>query len=198
MLALLSAGASRAQPCDSTAACLRLLEAAQRQTRTITADFVQVKHLSLLDEPLVSSGRFVFKWPDRMLLQVERPQPATVVVNGSEVQIPNLPERERQAVAMAPIAAMFTHLGAIFTGSVQGLGEGVEVVAAPDGAAVVVKLVPRQEKWQRWFRALEIRFAGRELVAETIRLEDGFGDRLEITLRNVQRNADVPDALFAR
>jgi len=196
---VLLASPSRASAqCTSTETCLRAIEAAQQQTHTITADFVQVKHVSLLDEPLVSSGRFVFKRPDRIRLQIEQPQPAIVIINGSDVQIPNLPERDRQALAMAPTTALFTQLGAIFTGSTHALQDGFDVTATQDGAAIQVKLVPRLASWQRMFRTIEIRFAGADLMAEAIRLEDGFGDRLDITLRNVQRNTDVPDALFEK
>src|SRR5262245_636016 len=96
--------------CMSTEDCLRVIEQAQHGTQTVSAEFVQVKHVTLLDEPLVSTGRFVFKRPDRVLLRVETPQAATVAINGRDVRIPNLPERDRQALAMTPVAAMFTQL----------------------------------------------------------------------------------------
>ncbi len=199
-LALLLPAAGAAAACASTPACLQVIEAAQRDTRTITADFVQVKHISLLDEPLTSTGRFVFKRPDRIRLQIDKPQPALIVINGHDVQMPNLPERERKALAMAPVATMFQQLGAIFTGNTQALQEGFEVsaaaVAGADPPAIAVDLQPRLAAWQQMFRTIHIRFAGAHWMAQEIRLENGLGDRLEISLRNVQRNTDVPDAIF--
>lgn len=177
-----------AAPCASTESCLQAIETAQRATHRISAEFVQVKHLSLLDEPLTSTGRFTFIRPDHITLQIEQPQAATIIIDGQHVQIPDLPERERPAVAMAPIAAMFTQLGAIFSGSTQALRDGFDVTAMQHDAAIDVHLVPRAESWKRLFRVIDIRFAEPDLVAQTITLEDGFGDRLEITLRNVQRD----------
>ena len=162
----------------------------------MTAAFVQVKHVSLLDEPLVSSGRFIFRRPDRILLKIEQPQPLTVTITGRDVHIPNLPERERQALGMAPMAAMFTQLSAIFTGSMQALEQGFEVAAAEDDSAIQVNLVPRQESWKRMFRSIQLRFAGPELFVQKIRLDDALGDSLEITLSDVQQNIDIPDAMF--
>jgi len=182
--------------CQSTAACLQAIATAQQGTRTVSAEFVQVKHVTLLDEPLVSTGHFLFKRPDRIVLQVETPLAATVVIKGRDVHIPNLPERDRQAMAMAPVATMFTQLGAIFTGSVQGLEDGFEVTARPDNTGIDVTLRPRQAAWQRMYRSIELRFAGPDLTTQQIRLEDALGDHLEITMRNVQRNIDVPDTLF--
>src|SRR3989442_114899 len=68
--------------CTSTDSCLQVIEAAQRDTRTMSADFVQLKHVSLLNEPLESTGHLVFKRPDQILLKIDTPQPATIVVSG--------------------------------------------------------------------------------------------------------------------
>ncbi len=182
--------------CTSTADCLRVIEQAQRDTRTVTAAFTQVKHVSLLDEPIVSSGRFVFKRPDRVLLKIEKPQAATVIITGRDIHIPNLPERERQALAMVPAGAMSAQLGAIFTGSTQALQEGFEVTARDTGTSIEVKLLPRQAATQQMFREIDLGFSGAELFATQIRLADALGDSLEITLHDVRRNVEVPDSTF--
>lgn len=195
LTALLSAVSVHAG-CESTDACLRAIEKAQADTQTISGEFVQVKHLNLLDEPLVSTGRFVFKRPDRMLLSIEQPQRTKLVIKGQDVQIPNLPERERRALGMAQAAAMFTQLGAIFTGSTAVLREGFEVAASEEDATIKVKLVPRQAAWKQMFQSIDIRFGGPDLLAQQIRLEDALGDSLEVTLRNMRRNIDVPESTF--
>jgi outer membrane lipoprotein-sorting protein len=196
VLAPLAVCAAAGAACTSTADCLRVIEQAQRDTRTVTAAFTQVKHVSLLDEPIVSSGRFVFKRPDRVRLQIEKPHPATVIINGHDIHIPNLPERERQALAMAPVEAMFTQLGAMFTGSMQTLQAGFEVTAHDTGASIEVTLLPRQASVQQMFREIDLGFSGAELFATQIRLADALGDSLEITLHDVQRNVEVPDSAF--
>jgi outer membrane lipoprotein-sorting protein len=183
--------------CASTEACLQVIQQTQPDIRTMTAAFVQVKHVSLLDEPLVSSGRFAFKRPDRILLKMEQPQPLTVTIAGREVHIPNLPKRERQALGMAPMASMFTQLGAVFTGSMQALEQGFEVAAVEEDSAIQVALVPRQERWKRMFRSIQLRFTGPQLLVQKIRLDEALGDNLEITLSDVRYNVDIPDATFA-
>jgi outer membrane lipoprotein-sorting protein len=192
----LLAGAHAMARCSSTATCLQAIEQAQKETRTLAAAFVQVKHLNLLEEPLVSSGRFVFKRPDRMLLKIEQPQPASVVINGQDVQIPNLPARERQALGNLPIASTFTKLGAIFTGSMQELQGNFEVAAFEEDGTIHVRLVPRRSAGQAMFQTIEIVFSGADLTARQIQLQDVLGDTVQITLRDVQRNIEVPDSTF--
>lgn len=195
LLAVLWAAPARAT-CDSTDACLRALEVAQADTRTISARFVQTKYLSLLDEPLVSSGRFLFKRPDRMRLEIESPRPATILISGRDISIPGLQPQERQALASSPMAAMFTELGALFSGSPTALRAhfDVEAVAAADG--IDITLVPTLPAWQRLFRRIGLRFVAPQFTVSRMRLDDSLGDRLEIDMRDVQRNVDLPDHLF--
>ena len=186
-----------AAPCADTADCLRTIQKAQEKTTSMTADFVQEKHLQLLDEPLQSRGHLSFRRPDRMRLEITEPMHSTIFINGRDVHVPGMSEKDKQAMAMAPAAAMFTQLGAVFTGATENLQQGFEVTAKPasdDG--IDVDLVPRLEAWQRVFRRMQIRFTGPDLQAQQIRLEDALGDRLEVRLENVKQNVDLPDSLF--
>lgn len=183
--------------CDSAEACLREIEAAHAQTRTMTARFVQTKHLSLLKEPLVSSGRFAFKAPDRVLWAIEQPRPATIVVRGSEVVIPGLSPEDRRALAMTPLAAAAQQMGAMFAGSVAALARDFVVDAHGHAGGITVGLVPRAAAWKEAFQSMELRFVRPDLGVREIRMEDRLGDRLEIVLRDVQRNVDLPESTFA-
>lgn len=183
--------------CDSTDTCLKAIDAAQADTRSVSARFTQTKHLSLLDEPLVSTGRFVFKRPDRMRLEIESPRPATILINGREISIPGISDSDKQQLAMTPMAAMFAELGAMFGGSAAALGQHFRVGATAADGAIDVTLTPTLPAWQRLYRTIELRFAGPDLVISSMRLDDALGDRLDIVMSDVQRNQDVPDSLFA-
>jgi len=193
-LLLLAAPASAA--CDSTETCLAAIDAVQAGTQTLTARFTQTKHVSLLDEPIVSTGRFAFKRPDRVRLDIETPHAATVLVNGRQVSIPGLSDAERQQLAMGPMAAMFAEFGAMFSGSRAALSKNFEVVAQPAEGGIAMTLTPTLPEWQRLFRTIALRFSGPDLVMHSMRLDDALGDRLEIVMTDVQRNADLPDTLF--
>jgi outer membrane lipoprotein-sorting protein len=182
--------------CTSTESCLQAIAAAQRDTRTIEADFVQVKHLGLLEEPLISAGRFAFKQPDRVRLDVSKPEPATILIDGRNVRIPGLTEQQQKAVGMAPIGAMFGQLAKIFRGDVEELRKDFDVTAEAENGSVRVRLVPRRADWKRAFRSIDLRFAAELTHLDMLRLEDELGDSLEVTLRNVRRNRDLPDAFF--
>jgi outer membrane lipoprotein carrier protein len=194
-LALLAPPAARGA-CGSTADCLRAIEQAQSATQTLQAEFVQTKHVSLLDQPLVSRGRFSFKRPDRVRLEIREPETATLVIRGKEVSIPGVSKAETDGMAMTPAAAMFSRLGALFTGATRELEGDFEVAAHADGAAIEVELTPRQERWKKLLRRIGLRFSGPDLMVEQIHLDEPLGDRLEIALQDVRRNVELPDSLF--
>lgn len=198
ILAVTLAAAARAAdaPCDSTETCLRALAAAQESTRTIDARFVQTKHLALLDEPLVSTGRFRFRRPDRMRIDVEKPRALTIVVAGDQLTVPGMPERERRAMAGSPMAGMFREIGALFAGQLAKPPPGFAMDARAADGGVEVRLTPTAAEYQQLFQRIALRFHGRDLTLQAMRLDEALGDRLEIELRDVQRNVELPDDAF--
>jgi outer membrane lipoprotein-sorting protein len=182
--------------CDSTESCLRAIDAAQQQTQSVSARFTQTKHLALLDQPLVSTGRFAFQRPDRMRLEIETPRAAVIVINGRQISIPGLSAADQQQLALTPMTAMFTELGAMFGGSAGALQQHFEVSATPAGDAIEVTLRPTVPEWQRLFRTIALRFAGPDLLISSMQLDDALGDQLEIAMSDVQRNQNIPSTLF--
>lgn len=184
-------------PCATTEACLQQIETAQQATETLSARFTQTKHMSLLSEPLVATGRFAFKRPDRILWEIEQPDKATVIINGGQLVIPGLAEKERQALATLPVATALSQIGALFTGDVQALRDTFDATASADSDAIQVHLVPREQAAQGMFSRIDLAFAAPRLTLRSIRLENRLGDRVEVALDDVVVNAALPDALFA-
>jgi outer membrane lipoprotein-sorting protein len=185
-----------AASCADTDACLRQIEAAQRTTESLRARFTQTKYMSLLNEPLVATGRFAFKRPDRVLWEIEHPDRATVIINGGQLVIPGLPDSEREALSTLPVATALSQIGALFAGDVKALRETFAATAQQDVAGIHVRLVPRQQVTQGMFSRIDLTFAAPDLTLRTIRMENRLGDRVEVAFDEVTVNAPVPDALF--
>ncbi len=195
-LLLVLCGPAAAAVCASTPECLQAVERLQGATRTLSADFTQVKHVSLLTEPVVSTGHLLVKRPDHVLVRILTPNPLTVRINNGELDIPGMSERDRQALAMAPVTGLGGSLGAIFSGSISALAQNFDVTATGDAAGVTMRLVPKDATVRQSVRAIALRFEGPELLIRRVQLDDALGDTLEITLDRVQRNVDIPDTVF--
>jgi outer membrane lipoprotein-sorting protein len=60
------------------------LKKAQETTKSMTADFRQVKEDDLFAQPSVQSGRFIFQSPDKFRWDYQKPEPVVVVVTKDE------------------------------------------------------------------------------------------------------------------
>jgi outer membrane lipoprotein carrier protein LolA len=178
--------------CGTPEACRQAIEANQRTTRTLSARFIQTKHLSLLTEPLTSTGRFAMRPPGEVLWELDDPH-VTVRIDSDGVHIPNLPAERAE---MAPFSAVFRELSGVFTGSWDRLEERFVMTVTPDATAVRIRLEPRSADWQRMFRSMELSFAQPELILTKVRLDERLGDSVEIAFSDVHRNDAVAAAAF--
>ena len=179
--------------CDSTDACLQVIAATQGATRSLSARFRQTKYVSLLAEPLVSTGRFAFKQPDQILWQLDEPR-VTVRIDRQGVHLPDVPGVAEEAAALAPFSDVMRQLSGMFTGSLGTVQNHFTVQAHADEATIRVHLVPRDEQWQRMLRSLDVAFAIPDGVVKTMRLDEALGDHLEIEFSEIHRNDTVADA----
>jgi len=179
--------------CEGTDACLQVIEASQRTTRTLSARWVQTKHLSLLTEPLLTRGQFAFREPDQVLWRVDDPA-ITVRIDRNGIHLPDLPGVKDEVAAMAPFSAMMRQLSGLFTGSLSSVRNTFEVSAALEKGAIRVHLMPREQQWQRMFRSIDVSFAEPQWVVATIHIEEALGDSLDITFTDVHRNDAIANA----
>jgi hypothetical protein len=150
---------------------------------------VQTKHVSLLEEPLVSSGRFSFVPPAQVVWKVEKPEPLEVKIDGDRIEIPGMSDEDRRHVSMTPIAGMFRQLGAIFTGALGRVQEEFEVTAGDSAGVLALMLVPRHDAGRKVFQRIDLRFVRPALTLERIEIREPLGDRLVVELKDVERIA---------
>lgn len=196
LILLWLAGSVSAQdlPCTDSEGCLRFLAERQASTQTVVARLKQTKHLSLLNEPLVSYGRFAFRQPDEILWRIDDP-PLTVRLGAGGIRFPGRPDIEKE-VAQAPIHHVLGTLSRILAGNLTTAGGAFAIDAQANAEVIVVRMVPQQESWRRMFRQIELSFAAPHYVVRSIRLEEALGDRLEIELSDVHRNDAVSAAAW--
>ena len=63
-----------------------LIAAGASTVQTLSSDFSQERHLSMLKEPLISSGKFAYEKPDRLYWEILKPSPLGFVVQGDKAK----------------------------------------------------------------------------------------------------------------
>ncbi len=195
VIGLASSHAVAAASCDTAEQCLAVLESSQRSIKALSARFEQTKHLSLLNEPLVTRGQFAFRAPDRVLWRVDDP-PITVRIDREGLHLPDAVGMKEEVAALAPFSAMMRQLSGIFTGSLSTVRNTFDVTASGDDRMIRVRLVPRDPQWRRTFQSITMSFAAPDWVVSTMHLEESLGDSLDIIFSDVHRNDAVANAAF--
>lgn len=189
------AGASAA--CSDSTACLREIGAAQKQVRSLSARFVQTKHLALLEEPIVSTGTFAFKHPDQVLWKIDEPA-FEVRINGAKIQLPEGVEPGMRSMPPG-LEGLLGAMSAVFTGDIDAASRRFNMEAKEEGGDVVVRMSPKESADRRLLGDMRLNFARPDLVLRTMHLEEAVGDSLDIEFRDTHRNdAAAESALNAR
>jgi outer membrane lipoprotein-sorting protein len=194
ILAVAVTPAAAASTCGDSAACLRAVEQAQRQVRSLSAHYVQTKTLALLEEPIRSTGVFAFQRPDRVLWRIDDP-PFEVRVEGDEVRLPA--GGDATMPSMPPgLEALLGGISAMFTGDMETASRRFEIEAAQHDEGVVVRMVPKRSVDRRLIGSIRLTFVSAALELRRIQLEESVGDRLEILFHDVHRNDATAETLL--
>src|SRR5690606_37041032 len=86
-------------------------------TETIISDFVQTKHISVLDNAITSEGKLVFKAPDLVKWEYIKPYQNTAIFKDDQLLVNN--EGKRQNIDLSS-NKMFRSLNSLIVNSIKG------------------------------------------------------------------------------
>lgn len=177
------AAPASAQPaCATPESCFARMVAAQRDVAGIRARFRQTKHVALLDDPLVSEGRFSFDRPERVRWEMEKPEPLVVEVSGGELRAG--PPGEVARVEAGPAVGLFRDLAGIFTGAGDYAGSRFALGPGPEREESFV-LTPRDPSLARVIATIAIELDPASGGPRRVTIAEAGGDRTEIELFDV-------------
>lgn len=166
--------------------------------KTSATDFVQEKHLSILQESVRSTGRTLYRYPKTVRFEILSPFRSVLIAS------------ERQVAKYEHIQGKWKKLKLKNTDIMAMVMENVSTwlrgdfrkhrriydISAKQGEAVRVILTPRHKEFRKVITAIELQFDKKikRLVSVTIR-ESG-GDYTVMKFHNERRNINFPKAVF--
>jgi len=192
-LTALVSGSAAASPLDEA---LARIEAARAGVRTLRADFVQDKVVTLFAETVRSSGKLVVRRPDRLRWEVRAPDESLFVIAGPAVRYRLPGARGNVDVRTAgALGAVLRDLVAFLAGPFADV-RGRYRLALAETSPLVLVATPTSRDVTRSVRALRLRFSRDLRVLEGVAIEEPGGDRADIRFSNVRINPQVPDSTF--
>jgi outer membrane lipoprotein-sorting protein len=176
---------------------------AMSQVRSLEASFRQSRTTTLLAQPLVSTGTLRFARPDRLAWVVQTPGRSTMVVDGSKVGMsyPDLGVHEQLDLAGDPDAERLVRSMMVWlAGDLEQVQAdyAVQFAAAPAGSEALhlATLEPRSPTMAALISKLELSIGGEPLRVLAVTMHEPDGDRVDITMHDVQLDPQLPPDAF--
>lgn len=179
-----------------------VLETIQRNLAGVDrllVDFVQERHLSFLEEPLVSEGVICFQKPRRIRWETTAPFRSILVSDGNhaaQFEWMNQTWRKLDLGLSQAIQMVMNQISGIFEGAyLNGNAEYTLEVAGPD-TAPIIRLTPRNAMVAKLMEAIEIHMASDLMRTDRVVLREKNGDWTEIRFSHHRDDIPFPDGIF--
>lgn len=167
-----------------------------KKVNSITSTFRQEKVLSLLEEKMMSEGKFWFKREDKIRIEYLKPFQYLLILNGDEMIIRDHDKQNRMNVKSN---RLFQQINRIILDCVQGSileNEDFSVDAFENSTSFRLEMKPVSKALQDFFTKIIVVVDKRDFTAMELSLHEAGGDYTTIHFSNKTLNATIPDSVF--
>ena len=199
-LILLLCGGTASHCLGQTASQLRAQVAeVTANMRTLQCDFVQTKHVKMLNENMVSRGRMFYMRNDRLRWEYNTPYAYTFILNGDKVLLNN-GNTKRNDVIDVNKNKVFKEISRIMVSSVVGScltdDKTFKTTVTTSGAEWIATLVPVRKDIKQMFDKIILHFDKKRKVVTKIEMSERNGDKTTIVLQNIRTNENISANMF--
>ena len=172
------------------------IEQASEKVSSIKSGFVQQKHLSILEETLVSKGRFLFKKENKVKWQYYEPFSYTIIVANGKFIIDN---EGHTNVFDVNSNEMFRQINKMIVTAISGDFVGsndFDLTLKKNKNFYLAMLKPVEDYVSQMLESINIYFDKEDLAVVKIKFVEPGGDYTLIVFENRQENIEIPDDAF--
>jgi outer membrane lipoprotein-sorting protein len=196
VVALPMAAASKPAPV-TLESVIKNVQAQQKKTQTLQADFKQEKELALLSQPEASSGTFVFSKPNNVLWSYDAPKRVQMLITGGTLTTyyPDLNKAERIDVTRFE-DRIFKYMGA--SGAIDELGRYFDFTFTDTSTSPtwVLDLNPKSNVVAKRVRHIKIWIEKSTYLTSKFEYVEGDGDVTRYEFTNIRVNAPIEQTRF--
>lgn len=199
-LILLLCGGTASHCLGQTASQLRAQVAeVTANMRTLQCDFVQTKHVKMLNENMVSRGRMFYMRNDRLRWEYNTPYAYTFILNGDKVLLNN-GNTKRNDVIDVNKNKVFKEISRIMVSSVVGScltdDKTFKTTVTTSDSEWIATLVPVRKDIKQMFDKIILHFDKQRKVVTKIEMTERNGDKTTIVLQNIRTNENISANMF--
>ena len=165
--------------------------------KTMQCDFVQTKHLKMLNNDFVSHGKMYYQQSNKLRWEYTSPYSYTFILNNDQVLLKN---KQRNDLIDVKQNKLFREIVRIMMSSVVGNcladDKNYKVSIATIGNEWVATLLPQRKDMKQMFQKLVLHFNAKKSVVNTVELYDKNGEKTIIELKNIRTNETITSHMF--
>ena len=166
--------------------------------KTMQCSFEQTKHLSIMNDKLVSKGKMFYKQSSQLRWQYVSPYAYTFIINGNKVMMQSSTKRN---VIDVKSSRLFKSITQIMMNSVTGKSlsnsSDFKVRMFTGDGEWMAELTPVKKEMKQMFKVIKLYFNVKRGIVSTVEMVEKSGDNTVIELNNVQINKPVNESYFS-
>jgi len=170
---------------------------AASQLQTLQCDFVQTKHLKMLNDKLVSHGKMYYKKSDKLRWEYTTPYHYIFILNGSRVLLKN---EKRNDIIDVNQNKVFKEIARLMMNSVVGksLSDSRDFSSkiSSSNSELIATLTPMRKDLKQMFKQISLYFSQSTSLVYKVILVEKNGDKTVIELKNAKKNEPVNTNVF--
>jgi len=176
---------------------VKRVQAHQKKTNTLQADFKQEKTLALLSKPEISSGHFTYQKPNNVLWTYDAPKRVQMLISKGTMTTyyPDLSKAERMDVTRFQ-DRIFKYMGASGAPDEMATYFNFTFSNRADQPAFVLDLDPKTKSIAKRVRHIRIWIDKKSYLTTQFEYTEGDGDATRYEFTNVKINEPVAHDKF--
>ncbi len=174
------------------------IKQAASTVQTISAEFIQEKHLEILKNASISKGRFFYQNPDRLRWEVYEPVSMGFIINGNKGKRWKDRSDDIQSFDLKnePIIQIISdQVFAWAMADFKRLEAGYDITVLEDSPAVL-KLIPFSATEKKYLEYIKLTFSTMEDYVTTIEIHEAGGDYTQINFTDIAVNKIFQEDIF--
>lgn len=167
-------------------------------TQSITSDFIQEKHMSVLNNDITAEGKLVFKAPGLVKWEYITPYQSTAVFKDDKLYVNE--EGKKSEVDLSK-NKLFRSLNSLIVSSIKGdmFDESqFELSYFDTETGYLVRFIPKDNRIKKYIASFEMKFSEDNAEVTEVKLIESNEDYTNIVFKKKQLNTSVSDTVFEK
>lgn len=172
------------------------VNATAKNTKTLSTDFTQLKHMDFLSKDIETSGKMNFKSPNMLQWQYVKPYQYSIVFKNNKIFINDAGKKNNIDKGNSK---MFDKLNKLIVGSVNGnmFDENEFTISYFKTKDFnVTKLLPKDASLKKYIKQMELYFDKTGNTVSQVKMIEPSNDYTKIIFKNKVINAKIEDSVF--